>query len=309
MCYVDWKRTLLSDGPRQAINACTLYSFAYANNFQTHDLPAYWDNSVSTLLLLLAMIATVLLFACSLLLMIAATLCYFPRKAHSSCFAMRRLLIFLAIVVCYIQGNLKEFCCHKVDKRIAELLRHKQRARVRQQLALEKKLGEDGVLRDKTGKVVAALALPTLPKLDYAENDEDMRIGTQLMGRRKSIARFARSLSRKVKKTPAPGGINAAATEAGVGLPPVQREFFSARLTFRQMDIDVLRICSFRLSSSSRLPAVSRSLRIKLRCAGPIRQVCIEWFFVSLSTELTGSCLRLQSSKSGCWSSRLRYFG
>ncbi|KAJ9097719.1 hypothetical protein QFC21_004757 [Naganishia friedmannii] len=202
--FKDWKRTLLSDGPRQAINACTLYSFAYANDFQTHNLPAYWDNSVSTLLLLLAMIATVVLFACSLLLMIAATLCYIP-------------------LVCYIQGNLKEFCCHKVDKRIAELLRHKQRARVRQQLALEKQMGEEGVLKDKKGKVIAAVALPTLPTLDFAEDDEDMRMATQRMGRRKSIARFARSLSQKVKKTPpAPHGVNAAAAEAGVGLPPVQ---------------------------------------------------------------------------------------
>jgi outer membrane biogenesis lipoprotein LolB len=45
-------------------------------------LPAYWDNSVSTLLLLLAMVATVALFACSLLLMITAAVCYVPRESN-----------------------------------------------------------------------------------------------------------------------------------------------------------------------------------------------------------------------------------
>lgn len=148
------------------------------------------------------------------------------RLAHNSILraAMYADLLF-AIVVCYIQGNLKEFCCHKVDKRIAELLRHKQRARVRQQLALEKRLGEDGVLKDKTGNIIAAVALPTLPTLDYAEKEEDLRRAPQRIGRNRSIARFARSLSRKVRKTPpAPLGINAAAADAGVGLPPAQRE-------------------------------------------------------------------------------------
>jgi hypothetical protein len=80
-----WKRLLLSDGPRQAINGCTLYSFAYANNFQTHDLAAYWDGSITTLLLLLAMMATVALFVCSLLLLIGAAICYIPCTWFTPC--------------------------------------------------------------------------------------------------------------------------------------------------------------------------------------------------------------------------------
>ncbi|KAK9701307.1 Potassium transporter [Basidiobolus ranarum] len=34
-------------------------------------------------------------------------------------------------LVCEIRGNLKEYCCHKIDKRIAELLRYKARTRAR----------------------------------------------------------------------------------------------------------------------------------------------------------------------------------
>ncbi|KAJ9117251.1 hypothetical protein QFC20_000396 [Naganishia adeliensis] len=201
--FKGWKRLLLSDGPRQAINACTLYSFAYANNFQTHDLHAYWDNSISTLLLLLAMIGTVLLFVCSLLLLLVGAICYVP-------------------LVCYIQGNLKEYCCHKIDKRIAELLRHRQRLRVREQLAFEKQLGDEGILKDKNGKVIKTMALPTLPTLDFTEEDEDTRMRTERSGKRKSIARFARSLSRKAKKRPERRpGMGLAAHEAGVGLPPM----------------------------------------------------------------------------------------
>lgn len=67
-------------------------------------------------------------------------------------------------------------------------------------------------------------AMPTLPTLDFTEDDEDMRMRTERGGRRKSVARFARSLSRKVKLPQHRPGIGAAAHEAGVGLPPMSRK-------------------------------------------------------------------------------------
>lgn len=48
-------------------------------------------------MLLFAICATVLIFAGSLILLIAASIMYVP-------------------LLCYIQGNLKEYVCHKVDK-------------------------------------------------------------------------------------------------------------------------------------------------------------------------------------------------
>lgn len=101
LTYVDWKRLLLADGPRQSINALTLYSFAYANNFQTHDIPAYWDNSPITAMLLFAMIFTVLIFAGSLILLIAAAVAYVP-------------------LLCYIQGNLKVCCFYSIPDRLTD---------------------------------------------------------------------------------------------------------------------------------------------------------------------------------------------
>lgn len=47
--------------------------------------------------LLVSIIFTVTVFVGSLLLLIMAAILYIP-------------------LLCYIQGNLKEYCCHKVDK-------------------------------------------------------------------------------------------------------------------------------------------------------------------------------------------------
>jgi hypothetical protein len=97
----DWKRLLLADGPRQTINALTLYSFIAA---KSHEPGRWWTLSkyfskddMVTNSLLVSIIFTVSVFVGSLLLLILAAIFYVP-------------------LLCYIQGNLKEYCCHKVDK-------------------------------------------------------------------------------------------------------------------------------------------------------------------------------------------------
>lgn len=87
-----WKQVLLADAPRQTINALTLYAIYLAK--RNIDLPWYdpnkWFNnkSISTSLLTVTTFLTVLVFAGSLLLLIAAAVCYIPLLVH-------------------IQGNLK----------------------------------------------------------------------------------------------------------------------------------------------------------------------------------------------------------
>lgn len=88
---------LLADGPRQVINALTLYSFGKAYNFTT-DFSAYIEGSYITAGILITMIFTVVIWAGSFILLLIAAGMYVP-------------------LLCYIQGNLKEYCCHKVDKR------------------------------------------------------------------------------------------------------------------------------------------------------------------------------------------------
>jgi hypothetical protein len=56
-------------------------------------------------MLLFAMIATVVIFAGSLILLVVAAFLYIP-------------------LLCYIQGNLKEYVCHKVDKVSINTLEH-----------------------------------------------------------------------------------------------------------------------------------------------------------------------------------------
>ncbi|WWC86643.1 uncharacterized protein L201_001520 [Kwoniella dendrophila CBS 6074] len=150
--FKGWKRLLLADGPRQSINALVLYSFAYAYGFQTSNIPAYWDNSAVTAMLLFSMIATVLIFAGSLLLLIVAAVFYVP-------------------LLCYIQGNLKEYVCHKVDKRISELIKKKQRQRIARNAALEKKMAQGGLKNSKGEILGSAMPQPTLPQISLDDDD------------------------------------------------------------------------------------------------------------------------------------------
>jgi Fungal potassium channel len=101
--FLEWKRLLLADGPRQSINALTLYSFYLAKSSEPGpwwQISKYmqWDQKdMVTDVLLVSMAFTVLIFIGSLLLLIVAAILYVP-------------------LLCYIRGNLKEYCCHKVDK-------------------------------------------------------------------------------------------------------------------------------------------------------------------------------------------------
>jgi hypothetical protein len=94
---------LLADGPRQTINALTLYSFYLAKSSEPGpwwQISKYiqWDQTdMVTDILLVSIAFTVLIFIGSLLLLMIAAILYIP-------------------LLCYIRGNLKEYCCHKVDK-------------------------------------------------------------------------------------------------------------------------------------------------------------------------------------------------
>lgn len=89
--FPGWKRLLLADGPRQSINALTLYAF-YLSKSSTgawYDIGNYFaGNDLVTTALTISTAFTVLVFAGSLLLLVIAGVCYIP-------------------LLCHIQGNLK----------------------------------------------------------------------------------------------------------------------------------------------------------------------------------------------------------
>jgi hypothetical protein len=155
--FKDWKRLLLADGPRQTINALTLYSFIASKSHEAGQwwyLPKYFSkDDMVTNGLLVSIIFTVTVFLGSLILLIIAAILYIP-------------------LLCYIQGNLKEYCCHKVDKRISELIQRKRKQRVAkvQQLAKKEAAGDFSHRTDKNG-VVHNAPQPTLPQISLDDDD------------------------------------------------------------------------------------------------------------------------------------------
>lgn len=75
-----------------------------------------------------------------------------------------------------------EYVCVKVDKRLAELIRKKQRQRAARAAALEKKVARDGGLRNSKGEFVNVSLQPTLPKIQLEEDDMSVK-GLRGMGR------------------------------------------------------------------------------------------------------------------------------
>lgn len=169
---------------------------AKAYDFSTDDLPKYWDGQPWTALLLISMILTVLIFLVSLGLLIVAAVLYVP-------------------LLCYIQGNLKEYVCHKVDKRIGEIIRKSQRKRIQRNLEIEKKIEAGGQIVNSKGEVVdASLLKPTLPNISLDDDDKDLvgRSASPAFGRSASNATrsaspaFGRSASPAFgRASPAPG--------------------------------------------------------------------------------------------------------
>ena len=87
---------MFADGPRQVINGIILITVIKGTGFNLE----FWNYGFSTMnsITMGLMMFTLTLWVISVLLMIVAVILYIPLVIH-------------------IQGNLKEFCCHKIDKR------------------------------------------------------------------------------------------------------------------------------------------------------------------------------------------------
>ncbi|KAJ7742501.1 hypothetical protein DFH07DRAFT_905226 [Mycena maculata] len=157
--FKSWKRVLLADGPRQTINGLTLYAVWLAKHKDAGwNIPLYFKgNTLSTSLLTVTTLFTVIVFLGSLGLLVIAAICYIP-------------------LLCYIRGNLKEYCCHKVDKRIESVIKKHQKKRLdeNQKQAQKEARGDYSHLKNKKGEFTSRpLPQPTLPNLSVDDDMDD----------------------------------------------------------------------------------------------------------------------------------------
>ncbi|KAJ2960399.1 hypothetical protein NQZ79_g4251 [Umbelopsis isabellina] len=96
-----WKRLLLAEAPRQVINAVTLYALIRTWLKHTVTIDSIWESMGHTVVAKMmtgTMAFSFAIFIVSFFMICIAAIMYIP-------------------LLCHIQGNLKEYCCHKVDKR------------------------------------------------------------------------------------------------------------------------------------------------------------------------------------------------
>ncbi|KAG5460578.1 MAG: hypothetical protein BJ554DRAFT_7357 [Olpidium bornovanus] len=105
-----WKRMMFAEAPRQMVAGLTLHAFLTEQTFNLQHPLDIIRNKPPQYTSFLIMLFTFVVFLFSALLTLFAVVVYVP-------------------LLCRIQGNLKEYCCHKIDKRIGEILRKRSRRR------------------------------------------------------------------------------------------------------------------------------------------------------------------------------------
>ncbi|KAJ3417004.1 hypothetical protein HDV05_007486 [Chytridiales sp. JEL 0842] len=182
--FKGWKRLLLAEFPRQLLNALTLADLINkttekdeALQNETNIFVKYWtvirrlvqNENTQSLIAYGLSTFTVVVWSFSFIGLLAAFFVYIP-------------------LLCNIRGNLKEYCCHKIDKRIGELLRRKSRKRTeaarRAELAEIERNQKAGKEYNNTGdgfKAPPPLGLTQRPTLPDIEVDLDAPLNSKRM--------------------------------------------------------------------------------------------------------------------------------
>ncbi|KAJ1965121.1 Potassium transporter [Dispira parvispora] len=168
----SWKRVLFAESPRQVVSGIALVTKAITaaqkKNTKWFSLSTYGKDT-ATQMSFLVMLFTFAIYFISLMIMLVAFIIYIP-------------------LIINIQGNLKEYCCHKVDKRIAEILRKYSKRRIAKERMnqstcfSETKCSSDAGDSSVRGK-------PTLPKIEQL--GEENRSTTPLPQYTNSAANYS----------------------------------------------------------------------------------------------------------------------
>lgn len=150
-----WKKILLAEAPRQVINIVTLIAiipnWIKINNGLILEQDGLGKNTMQRIMTG-TMIFSVVVFAISFVLICIAAAIYIP-------------------LLCHIQGNLKEYCCHKVDKRIEEILKKQAQKRIKQNAK-----GYDNHSKKSKKQDIEMHSLPQ-PKLPVIDMDNLTKTG------------------------------------------------------------------------------------------------------------------------------------
>ncbi|KAI9335736.1 hypothetical protein BDR26DRAFT_524046 [Obelidium mucronatum] len=201
--FKSWRRLFLAEFPRVYVNALNLYDILHVSirpaDKYSNPIIQFWNafaflsgNRLSdpigfaTLLLTVFSLA---MWAISFVAIAIAFFCYFP-------------------LLYKIRGNLKEFVCHKIDKRISELLKRKVRERTQEarqaelhELEVNRKLQARNLAQGERGDPsITATApplgmkvRPTLPNVGDVDLDTESYSGSYPEGisvREGSVANY-----------------------------------------------------------------------------------------------------------------------
>ena len=222
----------MAEGPRQVLNAITLYSVAKGQDF-SFDIHVYQKVFTTVQGVVLSfMLLTVVIWAFSAIRLLVAGLLYWP------------------LLVCHVRGNLKEYCCHKVDKRISQLLAD----RAQQRRNRPPELGGGDLKKAKTFTSASAAGeapggQPTLPKVEL-DGDVASILSMPLypLSRTDSIDSRGGLLSRA--ESFGTGGISRTPTNMSGSSYPLQRMDSSSSLGYQPQRSDSITSNPYALSRS-----------------------------------------------------------
>lgn len=162
--FQGWKRLLLSEGPRQAINALTVFSVLSTRNFALN-AAAYADITPFQWTVLGFMALSLLIWLFSFVRFCIAALIFFP-------------------LLCHIRGGLTEFVVRKIDKRIETIIEKARKKRLDRYAEARKHEGLPTVPGSKkyntpqrTKSIIAEK--PTLPSISLGIDDVDEKYSVQ----------------------------------------------------------------------------------------------------------------------------------
>ncbi|KAL1916332.1 uncharacterized protein VTP21DRAFT_5949 [Calcarisporiella thermophila] len=164
-----WKRLFIAEGPRQGI-ACYILFTLFKKYYDNPEVKAlspqqllvgFWNgynnNGTANGLQTGAQRFSVILMSFTLIIWIF------------TCVHVTIALVIYPFLLCKIRGNLKEYCCHKIDKRIGELLKKRLRKRMIEMEKMREYQSRNGARSPLDGPMPQA----TLPDIEKVLNPEN----------------------------------------------------------------------------------------------------------------------------------------